>query len=305
MLKTIRLLSENVNLKDYPDYAQCPRVSAVPGCVLMEQYAVQGIRLSVPAGCLAATAYFFLYHRPRLSFSDRSLARLHHYFYPSAGYTTPIGALGGVAYGVYRLHETSHPERLVDLHRKQIEAAKEAFRLREQRRAAVASRASKNQTLYHAVKVWAGLADPPSVTALQKLGLQRDIPWQEMLIPYSLAWVSIHSLLCDPRWYQFDNHLSRENLPAIRAGPSQCLGSGRFTKLQIDDLVSRATLARRDPTNERWTQNAGRCASCGVLSCSLFWKSGSLLFRCSMGLGLGIFAGSIISAMKLDEIFQT
>lgn len=329
-MKLLGIFSEPVNLQDYPDYAGIPRSSNIPGYILLEQYAVSGVRVSVGLGLLGSTAYFYLFHRPRLPFADRPLARLHHYFYPSAGYSTPIGIVGGTGYHMYQYHQSYSLPKLMEQERREKAAAKRSYDLRERRRSAVVRRVQEQQSWMSKLRVWMGWEPEPSRVALTRLGLEREIPWVEMLTPYSLSWVASRSVVHDPAWYKLRHSqsssaasasASADSRPETKRGenirvagprataaplavrsPSR-LSSGEYDKLQIDNIVSRAIFYRKDETNERWTRSAGRCGTCGTFACLLLWNSGTMLFRMSMGLGLGVFAGGMISAARLDEAF--
>eukprot|EP00796_Vickermania_ingenoplastis_P004299 gene4299-3115_t len=289
-MNTARLLLEQINLEDYPLYANTPRTSDVPGLVLLEQYAVQGVRMAVPVGGLLTTAYFYLVLRPRLPFADRPLARLHYYLCPSAAYATPIGAVGGVMCGVSAYASRSSPDQLEQQLRQQQAGAHRALELRHRRRDAVLSRAHAQQTWWDRMRVQLGLLPDPALETVARAGLAREVPWESFLQPYSLAWVTATSRLHDSD----GTHSTTESSPT---------NAGRFSQLEVHHLVSQAMWYRLDPTNDRWTITAGRGATAGCVTCLLYWKTGGRLFRASMGLGLGIFAASLVSAAKLDDIF--
>ncbi|RNF07778.1 hypothetical protein TraAM80_03152 [Trypanosoma rangeli] len=98
----LSILFYHINPHDYPFFLQCERSTEQPGVILMESHAMQGIRCTVPVVYLLSILYFYGYHRPRLPFADHILSKLHHYFYPSAGYSTPVGGiLLRLAYACY------------------------------------------------------------------------------------------------------------------------------------------------------------------------------------------------------------
>lgn len=315
---------------------EVPRSTEVPGYILIEEFALQGIRVCVSAGCLATTAYFYLFHRPRLSFADRSLARLHHYFTPSIGYTTPLGALGGIALGLCNYQKETSVERLAKEYEKEVCAAQRAETLHDRKRDAITSRARKHQSLWKKMKVHLRFESDPAEEALARYGLQNKLHWEDTLSPFQFASISLHSTLIqgsDPCKHanilpgsacgrrRVENNFKIEEvlstLPgASNGGPTanglcknseafkDSSASPRFSKLQFDHLVSRALYYRLDETYERWSVTARRGGTCGIVASWLLWKTkASLLFRTSVGFGFGVVMGGIISSIKLDEAF--
>lgn len=315
---------------------EIPRGSEVPGCILIEEFALQGIRVGVCAGCIGTTAYFYLFHRSRLSFADRSLARLHHYFTPSIGYSTPLGALGGIAVGLYNYQKEASNERLVKQYEKEVCAAQRAESLHDRKRDAIISRARKQQSLWKKLKVRLRFESDPAEEALIRYGFLNKLQWEDTLSPFQLASISLHSTLI-----QDSNQCKTANIvPCSGSGKSRAKSdfkmkedfytlpgapnggptgnalpnksemlkvssaSPKFSKLQMDYLVSRALYYRLDETYERWSLSARRGGTCGIVASCLLWKTKkSLLFRTSVGFGFGVVMGGVISSIKLDEAF--
>lgn len=286
----VGLLTHRISLAAYPDYASLERSSDVPGYILLEQYMVRGIRQAVPVGFLVSTAYFYLALRPRLSFADRSLARFHHYFYPSAGYATPLGAVVGALSGAAEFGRSASVETLTKRLEEERRGAERALELRERRRLAVVQRVRSQQSLWSAWRVKMGWDPDPVAVHLSRAGLSGEMTWQDMLVPYSLSWVRARSRT------EAGDDAPRASMLREDSSPRA------FDKVQVDYVVSQAMAFRLDETCDRYTKTAGRCSSCGVLACLLLWNSGNMFFRMNMGLGLGIFGGSLISASRIDEM---
>lgn len=349
-MESFRLLSEKIDLDCYPLLREVPRSSEVPGYILIEQFALQGIRGGVSVGCLATALFFYLVHRPRLSFADRSLARLHHYLIPSIGYYSPLGALGGTIFNILQYEKESSPELLRKQLEVEISAAKRSKVLRDRRRDVISTRARNEQSLWSKLMVRLGIEKDPVETALARYGLQDRIGWKEMLSPPQLAFISLLSNSARGRRDCEENKnrtacpttnndeiigfhkkkgdgakhtpidsplLLAATVPAASADGLEASTlckeaplfqtfscSGRYSKIQIDYLVSRALYYRTDKTYDRWTTTARRGGTCGIVAFWLLWNAKvSLLLRTSVGFGFGIAAGGLVSSIKLDEIF--
>lgn len=339
-MEALRLLSEQVSLDDYPLLREVPRSSEVPGYILMEEFALQGIRNGVSMGCLATTAYFYLVRRSRLSFADRSLARLHQHLIPSIGYTTPLGALGGIIFGALNYEKEASPDLLQKKLENEISAAKRANDLRDRRRDAIIRSVREQQSVWSRWKVRLGYEKDPTEAALARYGLQQQFLWEETLSPLQFAFISLHSTPNN------DGDTGKEKINKSKCignkedGGKQsdkkkemrdtlhrqilCSGKGStgrghrteflashpnyrstpYTTLQMDYLVSRALYYRLDETHDRWTTTSRRGGTCGIMAFWLLWNAKvSLLFRTSVGFGFGIAMGGLISSLRLDEAF--
>lgn len=305
-MEVLQLFRESINLDDYPDYAAASRITEVPGYLLMEQMAVQGVRVGVPAGCLASFVYFYGIYRPRLSFSDRRFTRFRPYLLSSAAYMTPIGAVCGVVYGIFDFRRSYSVDQLRRQREVEEHGARQTVALRERRRASLVERLRARQPWWETVLIRFGYLEDPVDVALVRAGLGREFRWEEMLVPNSLSWVAARSSVHDPRYYSdykpcvSDGGGASHSLAESRY-VTKCLGSGQFSKIEIDHLVSCA-MQCKDKTTERYTRTASRWSTMGMVTAIFFGKSGGLAYRFSYGFGFGIVIGAIISAMELDNM---
>ncbi|KPI88632.1 hypothetical protein ABL78_2236 [Leptomonas seymouri] len=311
----VALLTERVDLRDYPDYAGCIRANEFLGATLCEYYAATGMRCTVPLGYAASILYFYLYHRPRLSFADRPLSKLHHFFFPSAGYSTPLGVVGGIGVGFYQCAQDLSPARLRAITQKEKHDAVMAASQYMQRRSAAEGRLRAEQLFVSRALVALHLQADPVERELARLGLGERVSWESLLVPHGVLWTAAHSKVHDAsRYKNYEGPVdAAENAPA----PSSCAAAGAekpptepqvgrgayFTKIQTDALVSRAATLRSSPDEDRWMRSAGRLGAYGIFTMLLAWNSGSALFRLNMGLGLGVTVGAVASATRLDQMF--
>ncbi|KAG5484021.1 hypothetical protein LSCM1_05873 [Leishmania martiniquensis] len=321
-MDVIHLLSLVVDLRDYPGYATCVRATEYPGLALCEYSATVGMRYTVPLGYAASVAYFYLYHRPRLSFADRSLAKLHHYFYPSAGYSTPLGIAGGVLYNALECLQGLTPASLEATAAREKAAAVMAAEQYSQRHRAAKKRLRAEQSFASRALVWLRLREDPVQAALVRMGLgEAGIAWETLLVPQGYLWTQLHSVVHDPARYRG----YRAPATSSPAAPTSAASLGRsrgasaapcssppdltsstrayFTKPQVDAVVSRVGTLRTSPEDDRWMRSAGRFGTYGIFGMLLTWNSGGALFRALMGLGLGVTIGGLVSATRLDELF--
>jgi hypothetical protein len=314
----LALLTSRVDLRDYPDYAVCIRSNEWIGATLCEYYAATGVRYAVPLGYAASIAYFYLYHRPRLSFADRPLAKLHHCFFPSAGYSTPVGAIGGVGVGLYQCSQDISPAGLQAITEKEKSAAAMAASQYALRRDAAEQQLRAERSFTSKALVALHLQTDPVKEELTRLGLgEQRMPWESLLVQHGVLWTSLHSKVHNPAQYKDYNGPVVSETEASAASPSSSTAatagssSGtqtspstpHFTKPQLDALVSQAAKRRTSPEEDRWMRSAGRFGAYGIFTMLLAWNSGNGLFRLSMGLGLGVTAGAVVSATRLDEMF--
>nr|CCC95027.1 conserved hypothetical protein [Trypanosoma congolense IL3000] len=263
-----------INPSDYPEYMKCERVSEQPGTVLMESRAMQGIRRTVPIGYLLSVLYFYGYHRPRLSFADREISKLHHYFYPSAGYTTPLGIAGGIAYACYF-------DGFCNCSRENVASAAN----KERSRALAAWKQHQDLwELQQASQCWYSWRRLLSFGRYRQGfgggddGKDRRATYEDFLDPHGIIGVGKQvPEVNDLSFYQY------------------------YNKQQVDALVSAAMRLRRSPEEERWIQTCGRLGGYGSIGMLLTWNSRGMFFRLFMGLGLGVVCGGFISAAKLDS----
>lgn len=193
-METLAFLVQRVNLDDYPNFAACDRSNEYPALSLCEYYAATGMRYAVPAGYAIAVGYFYLFYRRRLSFADREIARLHHFFYPSAGYSTPVGLLGGISYGMYHLRQDLTSASLASLAQREKAAAVMSAGQYHQRRSAALQALSAEQSLWSRLLVALRLSSDPVAAELQRLGLgDASVSWRDLLIPHGYLWTSEHS----------------------------------------------------------------------------------------------------------------
>lgn len=176
-------LFHRVNLLEYPEINSVPMLSDRPGLAILETHIAQGIRVCVPIGFLLSP-FWWHFHKKTIPFADRPLAKFHHYFYPSAGYATPIGVVGGT---------------------------------------------------------------------------------------------------CNALWTGY-----------------QEFGPPSPDKAAERKLVRRAVALRGNRENDRWNRTSARLSTYGMITMALFWKSGHMLFRMTMGFGTGVALAAAISVSKFD-----
>ncbi|KAH9600153.1 hypothetical protein LSM04_004863 [Trypanosoma melophagium] len=274
----LSILFYRINPHDYPQYMQCERSTDQPGTILMESRAMQGIRRVVPVGYLFSLLYFYAYHRPRLPFADRPLAKLHHYFYPSAGYSTPIGIAGGIAYawGQDGYRDCS-PENVRQRVERERARALMAWKQQEQQRRETEREVEGNvgEATLRRWLSWCGFSLRPRAPSLV---VQRETSYEDFLEPNGILSVGKQTVgIHDPSYYQY------------------------YTKEQVDALVSKAMKLRQSPDEERWLKTSGRLGAYGIMGMLLTWNSGGFFFRLFMGLGLGVVSAGVISGTKLDK----
>ncbi|KPA76513.1 hypothetical protein ABB37_07812 [Leptomonas pyrrhocoris] len=314
----VALLTEKVDLRDYPDYAACTRANELIGATLCEYYAATGMRYTVPLCYAASIAYFYLYHRPRLSFADRPLSKLHHVFFPSAGYSTPLGMLGGIGVGLHQCAQDVSPAGLrATTQREKADAVMAASQYTLRRHAAEAQLRAEQSFVSKAL-VGLHLHTDPVREELSRLGLgEAKMPWESLLVPHGVLWTAAHSTVHDASRYK--DYRGPVEAPAatpeVSSSSAATVGVEKqpkglhsrptpyFTKLQTDALVSRAATLRSSPDEDRWMRTTGRCSAYGIFTMLLAWNSGNALFRLSMGLGLGVTVGTVVSATRLDQMF--
>lgn len=320
------LLRSTIDLRDYPDYAGCARANAYPGAALCEYYAASGIRVAAPLGYAASVLYFYLYLRPGLSFADRQLVKLHHYFFPSAGYSTPLGVVGGIGVGLYRCAQDLAPAGLQATTKKEkADALMVAAQLAQRREAAEKTLRAEQSFASTALVALHVQADPVK-EELQRLGLGEEaMSWESLLVPHGVLWTAAHSIVHDPTRYK-DYHgpvvadltpakssssssaspeMLKSSPPSTSASapPTAASSTASLTKLQTDALVSKVATLRTSAEEDRWMSSAGRYSAYGITVMLLAWNSGNALFRLGMGLGLGVTVGGMISATRLDQMF--
>lgn len=311
-MEALQLLLLRVDMRDYPDYAACERASEYPGLALCEYSAATGMRWAVPLGYAASVLYYYLVHRPRLSFADRAHTRLHHFFYPSAGYSTPIGVLGGVAYGTADTTCSLTPTALETTAAREKAAAVMAAAQYAQRRRVAETRLRAEASAASRALVWLRLREDPVQAELARMGLgEAHVAWEALLVPHGYLWTRQHSCVHDVARYRgYDGPLvptaASTSLPSPSSSSARAArpaSEAYFTKEQVDAVVSRLATRRTSTDEDRWMRSAGRCGCYGVLSMLLAWNSGGALFRAQMGLGLGVVVGAIASATRVDQMY--
>ncbi|GET86909.1 hypothetical protein, conserved [Leishmania tarentolae] len=322
-MDVLNFIALAIDLRDYPGYATCMRATDYPGLALCEYSAAAGMRYTVPLGYAASVLYFYLYHRPRLSFADRSLTKLHHYFYPSAGYSTPLGIIGGVLYGASECVQGLTPAALEATAAREKRAAVMAAAQYSRRHRAAKERLKAEQSFTSKTLAWLRLCEDPVQVELARMGLgEESIAWETLLVPQGYLWTQLHSVVHDPARYRgceatlatgtatspsASERLSEPSGGANAQCPSPSGGSfcsrAHFTKPQVDAIVSRIGTLRASPEDDRWMRSAGRCGVYGIFGMLLTWNSGGAFFRAQMGLGLGVTVASVVSATRLDEVF--
>ncbi|KAG5509545.1 hypothetical protein JKF63_06250 [Porcisia hertigi] len=322
-MDVLNLISLSVDLRDYPGYAACTRATEYPGLALCEYSAATGMRYTVPLGYAASVAHFYLYRLPRLSFADRTLVKLHHYLYPSAGYSTPIGILGGVLWDARQSVQGLTPAALEATAAREKAAAVMAVEQYDERRRGAKEGLERTQSFTSKALVWLRLCEDPVQTELERMGLGADsIAWEALLEPHGYLSTQLHSFVHDPARYRGcvasvasgasaptpeDTRCTQPAGAASTAGPSSSglswTSKAYFTKSQVDAIVSRLWALRASPEDDRWMRTSGRCGAYGVLGMLLTWNSGGAIFRSMMGLGLGVTIGGFLSATRLDQMF--
>ncbi|ESL07906.1 hypothetical protein TRSC58_04400 [Trypanosoma rangeli SC58] len=261
------ILLYHINPHDYPVFLQCERSTEQPGAILMESRAMQGIRCTVPVGYLLSILYFYGYHRPRLPFADRPLSKLHHYFYPSAGYSTPVGILLGLAYACYydgyvACSEESVARKIKHERTRAVIAWRQHMQKQREEEEATRKRRS-----WWRILAFSKAAAAPYATSYEDFLDSNGI----LSVGRQTAEVQ------DPSFYQL------------------------YSKHQVDALVSAAMKLRQSPEEQRWLLTAGRLGGYGIMGMLLTWNSGGMCFRSFMGLGLGVTSGALISGTNLDS----
>ncbi|KEG06686.1 hypothetical protein DQ04_12751020 [Trypanosoma grayi] len=268
----LSIMFYQIDPRDYPLYMQCERITEQPGIIVMESRAMQGIRCTVPAGYLLSVLYFYAYHRPRLPFADRPLSRLHHYFYPSGAYSTPLGILLGVAYTCYYdgydACSAGNVERAVKRERARALIAWQQHQQLQREEEEAARRR----------RPWWRVLTSFSSTTTAAAAAERVTSYEDFLEPNGILGVGQQTAeVHDPVFYQL------------------------YSKNQVDALVSAAMKLRQSPDEERWLRTSGRLGGYGIMGMLLTWNSGGLFYRMFMGLGLGVIGGAVISGLKLDS----
>ncbi|KAG8348201.1 hypothetical protein ERJ75_001000600 [Trypanosoma vivax] len=274
MFHRLSIMFYKLDPRDYPEYMRCQRSTEQPGTVLMESRAMQGIRYTVPIGYLLSILYFYCYHRPRLCFADRELAKLHHYFYPSAGYSTPIGIVAGVIYACYYdgYRDCSDQSALRAIEQERARAM-EAWGQYEERRKE-RGKSERWGALYALLPSVFAFGDSKSSQVAAGLP---EKSYEDFIEPYGILSVGQQTAAPhDPSFYE------------------------HYSKHQVDALVSRAMKLRKSSEEERWLHTAGRLGSYGIVGMLLTWNSGRMFFRLFMGLGLGVVCAGVISGTKMD-----
>lgn len=323
-MNDVQTLFQRVHVTDYPDYAALDRVSDRPAVLICEQHMFRFIRIVVASGYLFSTLRFYLYIYPRTPFADRPLLYLHHYFFPSAGWSTPVGAAMGWCYGTYReSKQIAHTAVCAAAARERTEAvcACNAQQQQQQRRASQPSVLSFLSWL--PTGVWQGwslrgtsLWPLSCETGVKKDSAQQQQQpeWVRFLPTYGLLWVHYRSCVTGPCGDGQSSHMrelysqacvcaSCRSLDAARGtAVDSSISAMKPTQMQADWLVSRALRLRHSAETMRWHDTASRCAFLGVMTMLLAWNEGGLFFRASMGMGAGVVAGSVISALRLDQL---
>lgn len=293
-MEAFRLVRHHVHLEDYPSYADFPVAITHPGILLAEHYAFQGVRYAVNAGYAACFVYFYLFYRPRLPFADRPLARLHHMLFPTAAYTTPLGIAGGLAYGAVQQSTAVQEGAVAASLQQEVKAADVSLAGYERRRASARLRYWSGLPWWTRAAVHCHLVTDPTEAQLVARGFPPK-SLEDMLMTNSLSWVAArsgqHDSLC---WYRDAVIDAAFSTPGAPAAPV-------FSKLQSDYLVSQCLQILTDPTASRWLYTAGRCSFLGMVTFSLAWRSGHVISRIGMGLGAGVSAASVFSALQLDN----
>lgn len=350
------VFTARINLDDYPDYVSgtvgegsAPPSSPTdegsnnksraldrPGLHLAENHALRGVRYAAGLGYMATLLYFYGYHRPRLPFAERPLAKLHHIFYPSAGYTTPVGLLTGLLYGAYVEADRVSEAHVAAVKASDKKAAVAAFEQYTQRKRAAEARLKGMEPWWTTLGVYLGLARDPKPDQLARMNFppeEAKKDWTGFVKPYSMLWVEQRSRrVHDAGFYRGDlprgcvldaypdppAASSAKGAAERSAAPTAGrLGASKralpppatppphpcYTKDQVDGLVSHVLLLKHDKEESRWVRTGGRFSLYGMVTMLIAWNEGSLLFRLSMGLGAGAVTGGILSAMKLDDIW--
>lgn len=324
-LNDCRIFFQRVPLEDYPEYAACPVSPEYPGAIIGEHFGLAGARWCTAAGYAATAAYFYGVRRPRLSFADRATVKLHHYLFPSAGYTVPVGVVSGIAYGALREGKRVEPAAVAAaLHREEVEA-RAAQQQHEKRARLVEMALRARQSTWSRIAVALRIQPDPVKAKMKQLGLIEPRTWESFATKGGRVHVELHSCVHDRRWYKdYTGPIVTESTSTRTSGSRRSAASSsatttsittttttsppavaRFTKPQVDALVSDALLLRSSPAEERWSRTAGRLSGIGTIAMILFWNSQRSLFcRVNMGIGAGLMAGAAISATGVDEALQ-
>lgn len=111
------VLFHEVSLNEYPWLARTPYMTTYPGMTLLELSMLRGVRYCALTG-FALSPLVWLYRRKRLPFAERPLCKMHHYFFPSAGYSTASGIVGGIGECLYTARRDigpAHPDKATEV----------------------------------------------------------------------------------------------------------------------------------------------------------------------------------------------
>lgn len=97
------IVFHKVSIDDYPWIRNTPMLTEYPGLALWELSMYRAVRYSCSIGFMLSPFVWFL-RRKRLPFADRPLYKLHHVFFPSAGYATYAGVIWGTGEVMWRCY---------------------------------------------------------------------------------------------------------------------------------------------------------------------------------------------------------
>jgi hypothetical protein len=117
------IVFHKVSLEDYPWIRNTPMLTEYPGLALWELCMYRAVRYACSIGFAVSPFVWFL-QRKRLPFADRPLFKLHHVFFPSAGYGTYAGFGLGTADVMWRCYnDFGGPTPSKEAERKLVKAA--------------------------------------------------------------------------------------------------------------------------------------------------------------------------------------
>ncbi|CUG89242.1 transmembrane protein, putative [Bodo saltans] len=117
------ILFHKVKLEDYPWIKNTPMLTEYPGLALWELSMFRAVRYSCFVGFAVSPIAWYI-QRKRLPFADRPLYKMHHVFFPSAGYSTFFGFAAGTVESMWTCYqEFGGPRPVWQQEKKLVKAA--------------------------------------------------------------------------------------------------------------------------------------------------------------------------------------
>jgi hypothetical protein len=117
------IVFHQVSLVDYPWIKNTPMLTEYPGLALWELSMFRAVRYCCYVGFAASPLVWFV-QRKRLPFADRPLYKMHHVFFPSAGYSTIFAFAAGTVESVWSCYKQfGGPQPVWQQEKKLVKAA--------------------------------------------------------------------------------------------------------------------------------------------------------------------------------------